>query len=104
MVVLKNNADYDAILFCAGKNYIWTKGRISLSLFGILVSAATGVPVIVPAGPEWIAIALVDGRSGDLIWFDYRPMPGDLRKAEVVEKLVKKIFKSLTENPKKQKL
>jgi hypothetical protein len=82
----------DAILFSSGCNYIWTAGRTSLQFFALLVGAATGVTIIIPAGPEWIMLSLVDAKSGDVIWFDYIAMPGDLRKDIVASRSIAKLF------------
>jgi hypothetical protein len=35
---------------------------------------------------------LVDVKTGDVVWFNYIPMPGDLRNKEVDRKLIKKLF------------
>ncbi|MFA4889821.1 MAG: hypothetical protein WC628_09655 [Candidatus Omnitrophota bacterium] len=88
----------DTLLFCSGRNYIWTAGRTALSIFGMLAGAATGVSIIVPAGPEWFAFALVDAKSGDIIWFDHVPFPGDLRNKEIVRKHIKRIASSFPTN------
>jgi hypothetical protein len=82
----------DALLFCSGSNYIWTTGRVILSIFSTLAGAATGVYVIPMPGPEWIMVSLVDVKTGDVVWFNYIPMPGDLRNKEVDRKLIKKLF------------
>ncbi|OGX17720.1 MAG: hypothetical protein A2Y00_04560 [Omnitrophica WOR_2 bacterium GWF2_43_52] len=87
----------DAFLFCSGRNYIWTSGRVVLSTFGLLLGAAAGVTIVVPAGPEWLAVSLVDAKTGDVVWFDFIAMPGDLRKEEVDRQHIKRIFSSFPE-------
>lgn len=87
----------DTYLFCSGRNYIWTAGRATLATFGLLVGAATGVTIIIPAGPEWIVAALVDAHTGNVIWFNYIPMPGDMREEKVVDRVIRSLFKSFPE-------
>lgn len=94
---LSEIANADTLLFCSGRNYIWTSGRVVLSTFGLLIGAATGVSVIVPAGPEWLVVSLVDAKTGDVVWFDFVAMPGDLRNEEVDRKHIKRIFSSFPE-------
>ncbi|MBF0523165.1 MAG: hypothetical protein HQL24_08940 [Candidatus Omnitrophica bacterium] len=94
---LNSIANVDTLLFCSGRNYIWTTGRVSLSIFGALLGAATGVCVIVPAGPEWIVLSLVDAKTGEVIWFNYKPMPGDLRNEDVDKKIIDELFKDFPE-------
>ena len=85
---------YDALLFIAGQNYIWTSGRVAMALFAFAMQAATGIQVQIPAGPEWMIVALIDTRTGDIVWFNYIPMPGDLRNDEVNKRLAQALFKS----------
>jgi len=97
---LSMKAQSDALLFCAGTNYIWTAGRVCLATAGILVTAVTGVAVIVPAGPEWLAVSLVDAKTGDVLWFDYVILPGDLRDEYVDTQQMKRVFSSFPKNSK----
>lgn len=83
----------DTFLFCSAKNYIWTSGRTILATLGILTTLATGVAMVVPAGNEFIAVALVDSISGDIMWFNYIPMPGDLRDETAVDSIITRLFK-----------
>lgn len=85
----------DALLFCTARNYIWTAGRTSTQVFATLFGALTGVVFILPSGPELLAVSLIDAKTGDVIWFHYIPMQGDLRKKEVCKEKVAKLFSSL---------
>lgn len=82
----------DSLLFCSGTNYIWTTGRVCMATFGLLLGAASGVCVLPTAGPEMLSMSLVDTVTGNIIWFDYVPMQGDLRNADLDAKLAKKFF------------
>jgi hypothetical protein len=90
---LSSLVNADTLLFCSGRNYIWTSGRVALSIFSALVSGVSGVYVVIPAGPEWIVLSLVDAKTGEVIWFNYKPMPGDMRNADVDKKIVDDLFK-----------
>ncbi len=79
----------DVLLFCSGTNYIWTAGRVALSVFAAVVSGSMLMP-----GPEWFIAALVDAKTGNIIWFNYISMPGDLRNEEVDKKVIKAVFSS----------
>lgn len=89
---LSSAADSDVLLFCLGTNYLWTGGRIALSIFGMLASGVTGVYVGPMPMPEYFILSLVDSKTGDVIWFDYVYAPGDLRNEEVDQKLVSRIL------------
>ena len=83
--------DADLFIFCAGQKYIWTPGRVSLAF----VSGALGF--FMPAGSEWLILGVVDGKTGDLLWFDYVNKPGDLRDRHVLERLLEQIFERLSQ-------
>lgn len=91
----------DTILFFSGSRTFWTGGRVFLAAFGILAGAATGVTVI-PAGiPDWVAVSLVDAKTGNVLWFRFIGGPdqqiGDLRNAKVVADTVNFLFRNLEE-------
>lgn len=89
----KDIVDAEAILFIDGRNYIWTAGRASLAFLSGAVGLFTGVYVPVPAGKEWLTASLVDIKTGDLLWFNYLAMPGDMRMEKTVRRLSKKLFR-----------
>ena len=84
--------DAQMVLFCSGRNYIWTAGRTALYIFA---SAMVGqsANAFVPVGNEYLLVSLVDMQTGDVIWFNVVFMPGDMRNKEVVQKVVKKMLK-----------
>lgn len=94
----KDIKDVDAILFVNGRNYIWTAGRASLALISGAVGAFTGVTLPVPAGKEWLTASLVEVRTGNILWFNYLPMPGDMRKEKTVRRLTKKLFRDFPDD------
>lgn len=87
----------DALLFISGSRAFWTGGRILLATWGFLLGAATGVYSVPGSVPDWIAVALVDAKSGDILWFRYmgtqNTTVGDLREEKVVSDTVEYLFK-----------
>jgi hypothetical protein len=82
--------DADLFLFCAGQKYIWTPGRISLSL----LSGFMGF--FMPVGSDWMVLGVVDAETGDILWFDYVDRLGDLRDVNIVNNIFDKIFYRLS--------
>jgi len=100
----KQIEDVEAILFVNGRNYIWTAGRASLALLSGAVTLFTGVYLPIPAGKEMLTAALVDVNTGDILWFNYLAMPGDMRMHKVDRRLTKKLFRDFPDewrNPEK---
>ncbi|MDD2751568.1 MAG: hypothetical protein PHN59_00345 [Candidatus Omnitrophica bacterium] len=96
---LNDSFSTDALLFFSGSRTYWTGGRVFLATWGILLGAATGVSVI-PAGvPDWVAVALVDAKTGDVLWFRYFGQPnvvvGDLRQEKIVSDTVEYLFREM---------
>lgn len=89
--------DTDSILFVSGKRTFWTGGRVMLATWGILLGAVTGVYVVPIGAPDWIAVALIDVKTGDILWFRYMGAPfttvGDLREKNVASQTVEYLFK-----------
>jgi len=77
--------------YISGRNYIWTFGRSAMYIFAMAVFGES-VVYVVPPGNEYFMMALVDTPTGDIIWFNYIPMPGDLRDEKVMGKIVKKML------------
>lgn len=95
---LNNLTDAEAILLVNGRNYIWTVGRSSLAVLSTLVTLATGVYLPVPARQEWLTASLVDIKSGDILWFNYLRMPGDMRMPNIDRRLIQKLFRDFPED------
>jgi hypothetical protein len=92
---LNNYYPADAIMFVSGSSSYSTGGRIFLTALGILAGAAAGVYVM-PAGlPDWVAVSLVDCKSGDIIWFKFLGGMGDLRGEKGVYNAVEYLFSDL---------
>lgn len=89
----------DAILFISGTRTYWTGGRVFLGVCGALIGAATGVMVLPGSAPDWVAAALVDAKTGNVIWFRYMGAPstavGDLRDNDTVTKTVGYLFRNV---------
>lgn len=91
----------DTLLFVGGKRTYWTGGRILVNACAMLAGAAVGVAIIPAQVPDWLAVSLVDAKTGNIIWFRYLGQPeaaiGDLREKEEVAKVTKYLFKDLTD-------
>jgi len=89
----------DSLLFISGTRTYWTGGRVFLGVCGVLLGAATGVTVLPCSVPDWVSAALVDSKTGNVIWFRYMGAPnsavGDLRDNDTVSKTVTYLFKDL---------
>lgn len=59
----------DSLLFLYGIDYEATAGRQALWWWNLTLSAALGVDLL-PRNPSLMNLGLVDGQSGDLIWFN----------------------------------
>lgn len=58
----------DALLFIHGIDHEATAGRVALFWWNVLMGVATGVTVL-PTNPSFMAMGLVDSKSGDVEWF-----------------------------------
>ena len=87
----------DTLLFISGTRTYWTGGRVFLGVCGALLGAATGVMVLPGSVPDWVSAALVDSKTGNVVWFRYMGMPncsiGDLRDKEIIFQSVDYLFK-----------
>ncbi len=90
----------DALLLVTGKDHIWSEGRKALQALGVLLGIGAGVAtgvVVIPqlGGGTDLQAALVDSRTGDLLW--YQAVGGgagyDLRDPVSAAGLVKNLFK-----------
>ncbi|MCA9400601.1 MAG: hypothetical protein KC713_03170 [Candidatus Omnitrophica bacterium] len=91
----------ETFLFYSARNYIWTAGRVTMFILAAAVYGENAA-YVVPAGEEYINLSLVDAQTGDVIWFNHKPMPGDLRKEKVADKVVKKLFEDFPYKDKKK--
>jgi hypothetical protein len=89
----------DTLLFFSGTRTFWTGGRVLLATWGMLLGAATGVVVVPGSAPDWVAVSLVDAKTGNIIWFRYIGAPfstvGDLRNEEAVSDTIDYLFRDL---------
>ena len=90
----------DAFLLIKGVDHIWTEGRKALQVFGVILGVGAGVAtgiVSIPVlgGGTFMSLALVDARSGSILW--YKPLARgggyDFRDPASVNSLVKELFK-----------
>ena len=73
-------ANADALLFTAGADFVSSGGRKAIM---VLVPLITGVlgggygnPVFLPSGPTLFSVALVDARTGELLWYNVAGLHG----------------------------
>ncbi len=88
----------DAVLLIRGIDHISSEGRIALQTTAMLVAAAFGVALIPRGGVTALSIALVDGKTGVVLWYIFARSEGghDLRKPDSASSLVEQL---LTEFP-----
>jgi hypothetical protein len=91
----------DAFLIVVATDYVETAGRQALKIFGALVSGVTGAYVGPKASPTHVVLALVEARTGDILWFNVVDSPGaDLRVQANDAKLVDTVMKGLKQKKK----
>ena len=93
------STESDSLLLVTGKDHIWSEGRKALQALGVLLGIGAGVAtgtVIIPqlGGGTDLQATLVDGRSGDLLWYHAVGGAGgyDLRDPQSAAGLVKNLF------------
>ncbi len=93
-------ADADALLFVYAVDHISSGGRVALNIFTVLVGAAAGVIIVPAGGATVVTAALVDAKTGDLLWFNARASRGghDLREAASAESLINDTFAELVKD------
>lgn len=79
----------DASLFVYGTRSYWTGGRVALALWSSALAYFTGVYMGPVDQPEWICLGLVDNKTGNILWFEFFPSPGDFRDQKHIEEMVK---------------
>ncbi|MCK9604676.1 MAG: hypothetical protein M0R66_09995 [Candidatus Omnitrophica bacterium] len=87
--------DADALLFLSGSRTYWTGGRVALAAWGIALGAVTGVAVTPGSVLDWVSTALVDVKTGNVLWFKYVSKVGDLRNKGAVRSTVNYLFSDL---------
>jgi hypothetical protein len=85
---LADRSGADAALFIVGEDYISTGGRKAARVFAAMFG------VVLPPSPTFLSAALVDLRSGDILWMNYgfAMDSKDLRIAEDVNKMMNEMF------------
>ena len=80
----------DALLVIRADDHISTEGRKSLQVAGMVLGALVGVVMVPVAGTTVASAALVDARSGSLLWYNLTGSQGgyDLREPASAHKLV----------------
>jgi hypothetical protein len=86
----------DAYLFVRGVDYISSSGRTAAQVGAVIVGALFGMSVTPHGAPTFLAIALVDAKTGELLWHTYTAEEGtyDLRDMDKTSDLVKRGLKS----------
>jgi hypothetical protein len=86
--VLAEKTGADAALFIVGEDYISSGGRKAARVFAALFG------VVLPASPTFLSAALVDLKTGDILWMNYGTAldSKDLRNPEDVNKMLNEMF------------
>jgi hypothetical protein len=87
----------DAFLIVVATDYVETAGRTTLIVLGALASVAAGAPVGPAMSPTSVILALVEARTGDILWFNQVASRANLRDPESDAKLVDAVMKGLAE-------
>ncbi len=97
---LAQAAEADAVLFVYAVDHISSGGRVALNIFTVLVGAAAGVIIVPAGGATVVTAALVDAKTGDVLWFNARASRGghDLREAASAENLINDTFEALVKD------
>lgn len=62
----------DLFLFIRGGDFLSSGGRIALMTWYAILQAASGVtPVGLNAGPPHLSAALIDAKTGDVLWYNF---------------------------------
>jgi hypothetical protein len=90
----------EALLLVNAQDHVWTGGRQALQALGIVLGIGAGVATgvfIVPqmSGGTALRAALVDGRTGDILWFNAVGAGSgtDLRDYASATQMVRELFK-----------
>lgn len=93
---LAGASEADTLLFVNALDHISTGGRVARNVALALIGAAAGVVVIPGGGTTAMAAALVDSRTGDILWFNRHASGGahDLRNPASAEEFVAAAFEA----------
>jgi hypothetical protein len=90
----------EALLLMDAQDHVWTGGRQALQALGVVLGIGAGVATgvfIVPqmGGGTALRAALVDGRTGDILWFNAVAAGSgtDLRDYASATQMVRELFK-----------
>ena len=95
---LAQTSEADSLLFVFAVDHISSGGRVARDVATVLIGAAFGVIIIPHGGITSIGAALVDPRTGDLLWFNKYTTAGvhDLRDPAKAEEFLAKALEGLT--------
>lgn len=60
----------DAVLLVVAFDHVETSGRQAARAAGMVVGAITGVVVTPPPSPAVVTIALIEAKTGDILWYN----------------------------------
>lgn len=85
--------DNDVLLFVRGGDYLSSGGRIAFQIWATIITLGGYTPT--RAGPPHLSIALVDAKTGDILWYNfYCPQRGyNFRNQESVKDFVKVLLR-----------
>lgn len=93
---LAEASEADALVFVRAVDNISTGGRVARNVALVLIGAAAGVVIIPQGGVTAMSAALVDARTGDILWFNTHASGGghDLRDPASAETFVAQAFEA----------
>lgn len=91
MEVNKLAGQADALLVVRAEDHISTEGRKALQAASVILGALVGVVMVPAGGATMVSAALIDARSGSLLWYNWIGSGGgyDLREAASTNSLIK---------------
>ena len=87
----------DAFLIVVATDYVETGGRVALIVLGVLASVVAGAPVGPTMSPTSVILALVEARTGSILWFNQVASGANLRDPQSDAELVDVVMKGLAE-------
>jgi hypothetical protein len=89
----------EILFLVSGTDHVWTGGRQALQAIAVIIGIGAGVAtgvMVLPAlgGGTAINVALVDARSGEILWYNVKQSGGgvDLRDPKSAADLVKDLL------------
>jgi hypothetical protein len=87
-------ADADALLLVYGIDHVATSGRKAIQAGTMVVGALLGVVAVPRSGPNLVVAALIEAKTGSILWYNLRPY-GNLRDETEAGTIAKELLVDL---------